>query len=106
MLRFPWRVRSALLALVNSVAAVFVTLGFATDEVTPWAAGAVAFVAVLADLGIVANGEVTTTPVDDPLGGDGLPLLPFRQVDELYDALRAGNVDRAIDLIGGVRPES
>lgn len=81
MNRHPWRTRAGLLALIDAVAGVFVALGFGTDTVDPWTAGAVAFVAFVATLGLVTNGENTTTPVDDPLGRDGLPLVGWSDAE-------------------------
>lgn len=100
MNRHPWRTRVGLLAFVNAVAAVFCTLGFSGGQVSPWTAAAVAFVALLADLGIVTNGEQTTTPVDDPLGADLLPLLPFRKLEDLLEAAGSEDLDRVRELLG------
>lgn len=79
--RFPWRVRSLLLAAVNAVGAVFVTLA-SMGDVSPWTAGLAGFAAFIADLGIVRDGEALTTPLDDPLGYDGLPLVSGRWVED------------------------
>lgn len=81
MTRFPWRTRSGLLVIINAVAGVFLSLGFVASDVEPWTAGAVAFVALLADLGVVVNGESKTTPVADPVGMDGQGLVPWSASD-------------------------
>lgn len=117
MERFPWRTRAKLLAIVNAVAGVAVALGGVavalgvTDTVDAWTsvvgvvvAAAVGFVDWLASIGIVKDGETQTTPVDDPLGQDGLPLLPFRKLEDLQDAAAADDIDAVRAVLGQVAP--
>lgn len=93
-MRFPWRARAKLIALVNAVAGVAVAIGGVgvvlgvngtvdgwTSAVGVVVAAAIVFVDLLANLGIVRDGEAQTTPVDDPLGRDGLPLVPWRDME-------------------------
>lgn len=115
--RHPWRSRSRLLAFVDVAAGIATTLGGAavaagvTGDIGAWetavaagAALAVDFVAVLANIGIVRDGEGVTTPVEDPLGADLLPLMPLRQLDDLTDAVVREDYDRARELLGQHSP--
>lgn len=98
--RRPWASRAALLVIVTSLGTIAATLGLATDVVDE-AVGAIGLVlALLVDLGILRDGETETTPVDDPVGRDGLPLMPFRRLEDLRQALDAGDVDAARELAG------
>lgn len=90
MSRHPWRTRAGLLALVNALAGVGLALGFAAEVGDPFTSVAVAVAAALADLGILRDGESETTPVGDPLGPDGLPLVSWGQVEQMLGQARGG----------------
>lgn len=77
MSRHPWRTRAGLLAIVNALAGVGLALGFTADSIDPVMAAAIAVVAILADLGILRDGESETTPVSDPVDRTGVPLVPY-----------------------------
>lgn len=106
MNRNPWRSRTWLTGLFDAVAGgvlgVIVYLGL-TDGV-----GVVESIiglfnvglAVAVHLGVIESGEAQTTPVDDPLGRDGLPLLPFRRMEELSEAVDAEDLERVRALLG------
>lgn len=97
MNRHPWRTRAGLLALVNALAGVGLALGFAAEVVDPFTSVAVAVAAALADLGILRDGESETTPVGDPLGPDGLPLVSWGQVEQMVGQARGGLSDAKIE---------
>lgn len=107
MSRYPWRSRMWLAglfnALVGAVAGVFIYLG-ATDELHVVEASLVPAVAILLDLavtlGVLRDGENETTPVADPLGMDGLPLMPYRKLEDLREAVTTGDVVEAKRLLG------
>lgn len=106
-MRYPWRSRVWLAglfnALVGAVAGVFAYLG-AIDELHVIEASLVPAVAVALDLavtlGVLRDGETETTPVDDPLGRDGLPLMPYRKLEDLRDAVSNGDFVEAQRLLG------
>lgn len=117
MSRHPWRTRARLLALIDAVAGVATALGAVavvagvagdvdawTSVVAAGVAAAVDFVAFLANVGIVQDGESQTTPVADPLGPDLLPLLPFRRLEELMEAASSEDLDKVRKLLGQVAP--
>jgi hypothetical protein len=105
MSRTPWRSRVWLAGLFDVVAGgvvgITVYLGF-TEGVGIVEAGLALFnsaLAIAVTLGVISDGEAKTTPTDDPLGPDLLPLLPFRQLEALNEALDAGDLDRARELV-------
>lgn len=105
MNRHPWATRVFLVGLIEAIAGVFIYAGFGADDVSGWTSVAVAFVAALATLGVLRDGEATTTPVDDPLGQDGLPLLPFRKVEDLQEAVANADLRTAADLLNVELPD-
>lgn len=106
MNRFPWRSRVWLIGLVDAVAggviAVLVYLGLDQGvELVHVVVGLVDLLtAALATLGILKNGEAETTPIDDPLGADRLPLMPFREDEALRRALADGDLEGAKAIVG------
>lgn len=110
MSRRPWRSRVWLAGLFDAVAGgvigVLVYAGF--DDgigVTESIVGIFNLaLAIAVNFGVIADGETKTTPVEDPLGVDLLPLLPFRKLDELTEAVKTGNTDKALKLLGSEVP--
>lgn len=87
MKRHPWRSRVWLAGLFDVVAGgvvgVLAYVGF-TDGVGVVESVLGVFnlaLAVAVTLGVISDGEARTTPVDDPLGLDGLPLVSWRETE-------------------------
>lgn len=87
MKRHPWRSRVWLAGLFDVVAGgvigVLIYLG-ATDGVGVVESVLGVFnlaLAVAVTLGVISDGEARTTPVDDPIGLDGLPLVSWRKTE-------------------------
>lgn len=74
--KYPWRTRSGLLALIDSLVGVLLVLGFGTDDVNSWVSLAGLVIGVLVNLGIVKEGEQQTTPLSNPRDNTGRRLVP------------------------------
>jgi microcompartment protein CcmL/EutN len=98
--RHPWRTRAKLLAFVDAAAGVATALGVLavilgiTGDLDAWnaavaagTAAAVDFVAILANVKIVTDGEDETTPIHDALGPHGDFMVEFPQYEKLAAAL-------------------
>lgn len=83
MTRHPWRIRTLLTTVVAGLAGAGVTLSLTTGQVDTLAAAAAVVLAVLAELGIIRDGEAETTPVADPVGPDGLPMVTWVQAEQM-----------------------
>lgn len=89
MNRHPWRTRVWLAGLFDVVAGgvvgVLVYLGV-TEGISLVEAGVgvvQSALAIAVTLGVISDGETKTTPVDDPLGLDGLPLVSWRDAESM-----------------------
>lgn len=82
-MRNPWRIRLLLASAVAALAGVGVTLSVTAGQVDAFVAAAVAVGALLAELGILRDGEAETTPVADPRGPDGLPMVTWGQAQQM-----------------------
>lgn len=79
MMKYPWRTRAGLLALVDALAGVVLVLGFATNDINEVVSSIGAIIAVLVSFGIVKEGEQHTTPLAEPRDSEGRRLMPENQ---------------------------
>jgi hypothetical protein len=106
MSHFPWRIRMILSAVVSALAGAYATdahVGTGADEAS---AGAVILAAILTILGCIVNGESKTTPMSEPVGNDGLPMLSWQEAQAMHGAAAqqdptAEEIEELLALLGG-----